>query len=65
MAIEVTLVGEIVLVVNLYALSVKNERESMFESLLLFLQVYTGPMFVRGDLYCTLGLRLDGSYKKS
>ena len=53
MAVQVTLMGDTVLVVNVYAPSVKTERESMFESLLLLLQDYDGPMFVGGDFNCT------------
>ena len=54
MVFQLTLLGETVLVVNVYAPSVKIEREAMFESLLLLLQTYEGPMFVGGDSNCTL-----------
>ena len=62
MAVQITLLGETALVVNVYAPSVKTERESMFESLLLLLQAYDGPMFVGGDFSCTLEPRLDRSF---
>ena len=54
MAVQITLLGETVLVVSVYAPSVKSEREAVFESLLLLLQTYEGPMFVGGDSNCTL-----------
>ena len=62
MAVQLTLLGETVLVVNVYAPSVKTEREAMFDSLLLLLQEYDGPMFVGGDFNCTLEPRLDRSF---
>ena len=48
MSVQITLLGETALVVNVYAPSVKTERKSMFESLLLVLQEEHGPMFAQG-----------------
>ena len=62
MAVQLKLLVESVLAVNVYAPSVKTEQKSMFESLLLFLQPYDGPMFVNGDFNCTLEPRLDRSF---
>ena len=64
MAVRITLLGETVLAVNVYAPSVKTERESMFKSLLLLLQGYEGPMFVGRDFNCTLEPRLDRSLSR-
>ena len=54
MAVQITLLSETILVIKVYALIVKTERESMFESLLLLLQQYDGTMFVGGDFNCPL-----------
>ena len=62
MAVQLTHLGETALAVNVYAPSVKTEREAMFESLLLLLQAYDGPMFVGGDIDCTLEPRLGRSF---
>ena len=64
MAVRIALLGETVLAVNVYAPSVKTERESMFKSLLLLLQGYEGPMFVGRDFNCTLEPRLDRSLSR-
>ena len=63
MAVQLTLLEETVLVVNVYAPIVKNEREPMFKSLLFLLRAYDGPMFVVRDFNCTLKPRLDLSFK--
>ena len=52
MVVRITLLGESILVVNVYAPSVKNEWESMFESLFILLQKYDGSIFVGGDSNC-------------
>ena len=62
MDVQLTLLGETVLVANVYLPSVKTEREALFESLLLLLPAYDGPMFVGGGFNCTLEPRLDRSY---
>ena len=49
MSVQITPLGETVLVVSVYAPSVKTERESIFERLLLHLQEYDEPMYVGGD----------------
>ena len=62
MAVRVSLMGETVLVVNVYAPSTKHEREALFSSLQLLLEGYEGPMCVGGDFNCTLEPRLDRSF---
>ena len=59
MSVYLTPLGETLLVVNVYAPSVKTEREAMFISLLLLLQTYNGHMFVGEVFNCTLEPRLD------
>ena len=54
MALLITLLGKSVLVVNVYAPSVKTDRELLFESLLLLLQDYDGFIFAGGEFNCTL-----------
>ena len=49
MDVLITLLVESLLVVSVYALIVKTERESMYESLLLLLQKNDdGPIFLKG-----------------
>ena len=54
--------GETLLVVNIYALSARTDRDICFEMLRNHLQDYVGPVLIGGEFNCTLGPRLDRSF---
>ena len=60
--VQITIRGETVLVVNVYAPTDKAEREALFEMLRHHLLEHEGPMFLGGKLNCTLAPRLNCSF---
>ena len=62
MTVHIDIMGDPVLVVNVYAPSDKTSREALFEWLRLLLLDYEGPMFIGGDFNCTLVPLLDRTF---
>ena len=62
MAVQITIGGATVLVVNVYTLSGKAEREALFEYFRHYLLEHNDPMFLGGNSDCTLAPRLDRSF---
>ena len=59
MAVRIRIMGETLLVVNVYAPSAKADRKTFFEMLRNHFQDYVGPMLMGRDFNCTLVPQLD------
>ena len=62
MAVRISVAGDPVLVVNVYAPSDKTSREALFERIRLLLLDYAGPLFIGGDFNCTLVPLIDRTF---
>ena len=62
MAASVKIMGNKVLVVNVYAPKINSEREALFELILHHIRGYSGPILMVEDFNCTVIPLLDCSF---